>query len=75
VEVEVEMEMLPLKVLEVEFKKVRAGEPLEVFWGPARARVTAHIRRCELAALRSSGTRLGTVANLVQGMKSRTGKT
>lgn len=36
VEVEVEMEMLPLKVLEVEFKKVRAGEPLEVFWGPAR---------------------------------------
>ncbi len=54
-----EGKMPPLKVLEVEFKKMEDGEPLEVVWGPARAMVTEHIRRCELDDLGSRDESFG----------------
>lgn len=40
-------ELPPLKVIEVTFKKPLPGQPLEMFWAPARGPITAHIRRCE----------------------------
>lgn len=41
-------ELPPFNVIEVNFKKPRPGQPLEMFWVPARGLITAKIRRCEL---------------------------
>ncbi|KAK3944458.1 hypothetical protein QBC46DRAFT_251883 [Diplogelasinospora grovesii] len=41
-------ELPPLNVIEVNFKKPLPGQPLEMFWGPARGLITAKIRQCEL---------------------------
>jgi hypothetical protein len=40
-------ELPPFNVIEVNFKKPIPGQPLEMFWVPARAIFTARIRRCE----------------------------
>jgi hypothetical protein len=41
-------ELPPLNVIEVDFKKPRLGQPLEIFWGPARGVITTKIKQCEL---------------------------
>lgn len=41
-------ELPPLNVIEVNFKKPLPGQPLEMFWGPARGLIAAKIRQCEL---------------------------
>lgn len=38
----------PLNVIEVDFKRPQVGKPLEIFWKPARGRITERIGQCGL---------------------------
>lgn len=40
-------ELPPLNVVELNFKKPAANEPLDIFWAPVRNLIIAHIRRCK----------------------------
>lgn len=42
-----DVELPPLSVLEVSFKKPQPGQPLEISWVPARAMITNYIKRCK----------------------------